>query len=500
MIFQELSKTTLLGTDNTTFSAELRRAFQEHGISEDQEASRMLAEAAALYSQVRKAGYVFNTFSGELDAQPIEEEKKTCSHQSLNHIRLLLEGSSDSLLPEFFHLLKTHGYNFPAQYLAVLLLRPDAQKWVPSLLEILGEQGRWLLRQHPDWRNFIEMPEVDWYAADLEERQLLLRYLRQHEPALGLELLTQTWPEMPLADRKVLMKALQSGLSMDDEPFLEQCLDDGRGEIRQLAAGLLSRLPDSRYCERMLRRAATCLSWDGKLLSFHFPEEFGPAEERDGLLRKDPSWKGGKQAAYLGQVCSKVPPAYWESHFRDTPEGVIARLSATEWFETWLVALTKAVRHLGDDAWVKATLWQIHQLDFLQGWQLEDVPALIARANGETLHAILQQVLKSQNGLGEASPTLVLLRNCPSPWTEQLSIMLANKLQEAIERTFFSTYEAGKVQALLRMLGRHGNLTALRRIQQTWPLERHLHSTLGPSLIQMLKTMQFRMEMEAALE
>ncbi|MEY3367093.1 MAG: hypothetical protein RI973_248 [Bacteroidota bacterium] len=500
MIFQELSKTALLGTDNTAFSAELLRAFQEHGIREDQEAARVLAEAAALYSQVRKAGYVFSTYNGELVAQTVEEEKKTCSHQSLNHLRLLLEGGYGFLLPEFFRLLKARGYSFPAQHLAALLLRPDAKKWVPPLLETLGERGRWLLRQHPTWRNFIQMPDVDWYTANLEERLVLLNHVRRHEPAVGLELLAQTWQETPLAERKELIKALQTGLSMVDEPFLECCLDDSRKEIRQLAAGLLSRLPDSRFCERMFQRAAACLSWDGKQLGFHFPDDIGPEADRDGLLRKDQSWKGGEQAAYLGQVCSKVPPGRWESHFNDTPEGVIARMAGTEWFETWFQALAKAVRNLGNDTWVTAMLWQMYRLESSQWWQLDEVPALIAKAKEETLQAMLLQALKQQSGIpGEFSPAFVLLRNCPFPWPEQVSMLLAGRLQEAIGKTILSFYEMGQARVLLRMLGRHGNLTVLPQIQKNWPLERLRYSTWESSLEQMLKTLLFRKEMEAAL-
>jgi hypothetical protein len=49
------------------------------------------------------------------------------------------------------------------------------------------------------------------------------------------------------------------------------------------------------------------------------------------------------------------------------------------------------------------------------------------------------------------------------------------------------------------MLGRHGNLTVLPQIQKNWPLERLRYSTWESSLEQMLKTLLFRKEMEAAL-
>ena len=42
---------------------------------------------------------------------------------------------------------------------------------------------------------------------------------------------------------------------MDDEPFLESALDDRSREVRQQAADLLTRLPDSRLALRMAERA-----------------------------------------------------------------------------------------------------------------------------------------------------------------------------------------------------------------------------------------------------
>src|SRR5206468_3036992 len=91
-------------------------------------------------------------------------------------------------------------------------------------------------------------------TAGRADRLALLEAVRSSEPARGRDLLASTWARDPAADRAALVGLLAVSLSDDDEPFLEAALDDRSANVRQIAAELLARLPNSRRSARMAAR------------------------------------------------------------------------------------------------------------------------------------------------------------------------------------------------------------------------------------------------------
>ena len=78
MSWQELTKIALLGTENTTFSNETLQALQALGIDVSKEAPLVLAEGAALYAQLKKAGFRLEAFTGELPKASEISGSKVC--------------------------------------------------------------------------------------------------------------------------------------------------------------------------------------------------------------------------------------------------------------------------------------------------------------------------------------------------------------------------------------------------------------------------------------
>ncbi len=66
MPWQELTKIALLGTEHSTFSEAALQTLQAQGIDVSKEAPLVLAEGAALYAQLRKAGFRLEDFTGQL--------------------------------------------------------------------------------------------------------------------------------------------------------------------------------------------------------------------------------------------------------------------------------------------------------------------------------------------------------------------------------------------------------------------------------------------------
>lgn len=95
------------------------------------------------------------------------------------------------------------------------------------------------------------------------------RQARRKDPAAARETLAASLSAEPAKLRVELVGSLGVGLGPDDAPFLESCLADRAQSVRDMATGLLARLPGAPAYEARLVLARACL-----------------AAETKGLLRK----------------------------------------------------------------------------------------------------------------------------------------------------------------------------------------------------------------------
>src|SRR5262249_7482507 len=131
-----------------------------------------------------------------------------------------------------------------------------------TILPVLGARGRWLAAQNPGWEYAAgKSDETVWETGSREQRLAFLAGLRKRGAAQARELLASTWAQESPKDRADFLAALENGLSLDDEAFLESALDDRRKEVRRAAADLLARLPESGLCQRMFERARPLLTF-----------------------------------------------------------------------------------------------------------------------------------------------------------------------------------------------------------------------------------------------
>jgi hypothetical protein len=225
------------------------------------------------------------------------------------------------------------------------------------------------------------------------------------------------WTERSFRDEKADVRnrfilALETGLTMADEPFLEQTLDDRGRDVRDAAASLLAQLPDSRFVARMTERA--------KKHSLDPPTGVGPEDIRDGLLAKPAGV--APRAFWIERIVAAVPPS-----LHGDPRSFIERAQKTDWADPIISGLVFAATVAKDVAWLEP---------------LADV----LRAGGEQdeneLHAVLEalpvdrRVLQltamierpnANHSIGDALATL------PPIWPDKLSRKWLNVVERKLD-------------------------------------------------------------------
>ena len=327
-------------------------------------------------------------------------------------------GRSIEVLPEWLAALAVAGQRVRDDALPALLEHgrgeADARE---AILPVLGERGRWLAAQNPDWGwavGAVDDEEAIWQTGERAARELLVRRLRRTEPARARDLVAATWTEEPPTTRAAFLEAFEVGLSLADEPFLEAALDDRRKEVRTVAARLLARLPESGLARRMVervepllriapgeQRALLALKVGRKArISVSLPAACDKSMTRDGVEPKPP-YGVGEKTWWLRQMAAAIPPSHWT---RTSGESVAALLEAAQanqqWKATLLTAWTQAAESYRDAEWAEAMLLTLK----------EPPVAVLPILPPERQEAIVLRVLEQHPGpLRESHPALDLL-------------------------------------------------------------------------------------------
>jgi len=257
------------------------------------------------------------------------------------------------------------------------------------LLGVLGQRGEWLARFEPAWNWAVSGHlETDasahWDTGSQEQRSLHIARLRQSHPAEARELVQNGFSKLDARERTGLLEQLRAGLGSADEDFLESCLTDRSKEVRQIAADLLARLPDSRYVERMAGRLGQCLGQERRLLrqvvTLEAPAQFAPDWKADALDEaRAKSETLGDRAWWLYQLARYVPLEWWQQQTGMNPTDLLTWLPKTDWHEAILRAWGEVIRRSPNAEWALALYtskllkkMSIDPLDLLSHLPLEE--------------------------------------------------------------------------------------------------------------------------------
>ena len=225
-----------------------------------------------------------------------------------------------------------------------------------------GRRGTWLADMRTDWRWLLdEAPATtlaDWETGSAGERLAYLSHLRSSEPAAGLALLEKTWAAESSDDRARFLAALETGLSIADDAFLDQALDDRRKEVREAALELLRRLPGASLGERMTERVLRAVTVERRTfgrdrLVVQPPEELDLALRRDGV-GATPARGIGIGAWLVEESVAGTPLATWTDGFGRRPADVVDLARKHDWESPLLHGWAKAAIAQHDTRWAEA--------------------------------------------------------------------------------------------------------------------------------------------------
>jgi Family of unknown function (DUF5691) len=409
----EVLATALIGTDRRPTGAE-------------NPAAEML-DLAASWTPYRRAGIRPATMDEPPPAAPPETMPLVGQAASLR-LELLLEGgpmpwesaTRELIVAEWLGLAAERELRVRPHLLPALLdegrLRRELR---PLIATVGGARAAWLAELNLDWRYLTHSPgratmdapgdSAVWETGSRPQRLGYLRRLRRADPAAARELLDRDWATLTPDERSDLAGTLADGLTLADETLLERALDDRRKEVREGAAGLLVRLPESAYQGRMAGRARAYVSiGDSGELLITPPSECDKSMRRDGIVAKPPAGVGAR-AWWLEEVLASTPLSTWP---RPAAE-FVARSVPDDWASTVHRGLARAAAIHRDPSWAAATL------DTLGTATARD------RAAAAALYPILDSEELAQRAIaaltqGVSATWGPLLVACPAPWPDAL--------------------------------------------------------------------------------
>jgi hypothetical protein len=295
-----------------------------------------LWQAIAVHDIWQRAGFI----PANADALPAAEaDERTCPRAAEQTLSLLLRGLHPNLLESWLQQAQSHGFRLPHTHLPAMLdLGVQKASLRAALIPLLDRRGSWLVAQNLVWAERYgvagEDTDSQWNLGNQAERAHALRVMRARDPANALAALQADWTNESPEDRAIFLPCLEVNLSLDDEAFLENALDDKRKEVRTQAQTLLAALPDSQLVMRCIERLAPLMAYKKKLLigaqmEVTLPEACDKAMTRDGIgIQAQP--KLGEKAGWLRDLISRVPPAHWSHSWSITPTDVIALMGKQE--------------------------------------------------------------------------------------------------------------------------------------------------------------------------
>ncbi len=338
-----------------------------------------------------------------LPALPAAESRTAFDDARLQALmREVFEEGPQELLSLAFESINQSGQRLPYDLLVDALNQGrqsvELRHW---LTPVLGERGRWLAALNPQWAyaSGVEEtanPEVIWQEGSIDQRVGLLISERETDPAQARARLEGSLKELSAKERAPMVKTLDIGLSVDDEPLLEKLLTDRSKEVRETAARLLSRLPDSAHSQRLGAWLKAMLSQDAKgEWQIESPEEGSKDWERDGITLQLPTYVKGAKAWWLQQLVEMAPLDFWPQTLNKTPEQLWEWSRRSDWKtalrQGWLAALQ--------------TQHDVRWLPLLQSMDRDAratalLPNLLDQLNEEQREALWLERLQNKQGQG----------------------------------------------------------------------------------------------------
>jgi len=504
MIWEALSKLALLGTERGQLPPEVLNALEQVGIQSTQAPEALVLEGAALYHQLRRAGFPLQ--QPEVPPAPmLQSNQAVAPPRAARQIEHIVRGNFREVLPEALQLLQQTNLPLPPEHLPALLYKAakNTDFW-HALRPILQPADFEFLRLNPDWGSIAERaPVADWPNETQANRVQMLRHLRFEQPEQATSFLATCWEGLTPTEKKELINLLDTGLNASDQPFLEAQLSDSRKEVRQSAAKLLLKIPDTALQDTIYKEAATWLTLqkDGRL-DLHAPPKPVAAFKRLGLYSsKKHKYTGGARAGYAYEILSKVPPKRWEAHF-GKPTLDTLRLFARG---NQQQLLTDAVAHAAllhqDQRWIEALLRHWWRTDNEARWNSALGKQLMAALPAPLFNDIMSQYLKQhQSYIEERSFAGQLLCLGVHQWEGRVARQVLHNFRDWLNAAQSVYWNMWHYKRILRVAAYQAPVDILPTFRTGWNRRTPIWGNWEGDIERLLKTLAFRKDLNEALQ
>jgi len=335
------------------------------------------------------------------------------------------------LVTDWLQFAATSGHRVPHRLLPALLALADTKPAVAEHVHpAIGARGRWLQGlgpkgPAPKGSGAHPATTTDWAELRTADATAELERLRRSDPAAARDQLHTHWHTLSARERAAHLVACAINLEPADEDLLETALDDKAKSVRDVAAGLLDRLPASARANRMAARLKPLLRVKGllrKQFEIDLPPDPDAAALRDGIASA-PRAGEPDRLGRLDTIIRGAPLDVWTTAADRGPAATLALLDG----ETRVIDTIIATAALRADAeWVRALL------DVRT-----DARLLSCLPAAEREHALLRLI---RSGTAQPMALVPLLRDLPRPWGAEL----ANAVLELL-----ATKNGGQLAAMM---------------------------------------------------
>ncbi len=241
---------------------------------------------------------------------------------------------------------------------------------VPDLLDIAAKQGpkkaffaalsgpvgQWMCQFEPAWSNLMTGdPEEDFETASIAARVTHLENLRQRDPNAARLLLEKTIAAETAEKRAVLLNIMAKHLQPDDEAFLETQLKDKSIKVRQIAHGLLIKIPGSRLSGlyKSYWQKAVKMSNSLDLIREEMPDNalFEAGMEKVSSQKSIPDY-----IYYLAQTIAALSPDDLAQHLQIKPAALLRQFDKIIYHGFFQQYVTQSALNFRHIEWAKMLL------------------------------------------------------------------------------------------------------------------------------------------------
>lgn len=392
----DLIRTTVLGTGQVPSGSDATGTAADGlvdrlGLAERERALLLRAGTAAV---LLRAGKRPATFSGRIEPAPGETLTRA-SVQVSDRLHHVVGGAFSELLPEASLAMLRRGLRLPEELLP-LALSERASERRAALLPLLGERGRWLAKQRPEWAwahggvdgAATELPSdaaERWQEGSVAERTPLLKLARRLAPDVARAWVESTFKADKPEQRVAWLEVFETGLSTADVPFLESALSDRSANVRIAAARVLWRLADGDVAAAVRSRVESlfgstpkqtgisnklkALFSKAEALSVELPPEvYDKALERLGIAEAPPHAAVGRRQWWLAQLVAATPPGWFCERFGAPPEALVESVRQHDYRDALVNGWASAALRFGASDWLVPMWDACFKLQGLANW------------------------------------------------------------------------------------------------------------------------------------